>query len=189
MNLLRATHQLATEMSVLARYSLAKGFKKKAIEYYREAFQWERKAAFMTTPLDEDKDAHFILLRSAAAMAFKAELYAESEKLIEICLSENPPVFIQEDLQELSTLLENKLSTSNKETIFNFQIKGLLTKVDAEENEITIKDDLQKQNYAIIVPQNQLMHIIKNYWFQQVLIKVRQTNYGVMVLEQIKAAA
>ena len=30
MNIIRATHQLATEMSALARYSLAKGFKENA---------------------------------------------------------------------------------------------------------------------------------------------------------------
>jgi len=51
MNLVRATHQVAMEMSVLARYSLAKGHRDNANDYYTQAFQWERKAAFMTTSL------------------------------------------------------------------------------------------------------------------------------------------
>jgi len=193
MNLVRATHQLAIEMSVLARYSLAKGHQNNAIDYYKQAFQWERKAAFMTTPIAEDKDAHFILLRSAAALAFKAELYAECERLIEICLAEHPPLFIQEDIEELITLIQEK-STSPKNikitpTTDNIQIEGLLTKVDAEENEITIKDDSRQLSYAIIVSKEQLSAIIKDFWFQKVHIKARQTSYGVMVLEKIKAAA
>ena len=189
MNIIRATHQLALDMSTLAELSKAKGFAKDANDFYVAAYELEKKAAIMTSSQDEDPIPHFILLRSAAALAYKSKLYKESENLIEMCLSENPPLFIQKDLKKISELIQKSASTRVSETIFHLQIEGRLTNVNADKNEITIKDDTQKQNYAVIVPQNQLAEIIKNHWFQNVLIKVRQTNYGVMVLEKINAAA
>ncbi|MCO6493330.1 MAG: hypothetical protein J5I98_33225 [Phaeodactylibacter sp.] len=189
MNIIRATHQLAMDMSALAELSRAKGFHLDAKDFFIKAYELEKKAALMTSHKDEDPIPHFILLRSAAALAYKSGLYKESERLIEICLSENPPEFIQEDLTEIISLIQKEQAPGKEEAIFDFQIKGLLTKVNAEENEITIKDDTQEQNYSIIVPKSQLMDIIRKYWFQKVLIEVRQTSYGVMVLENIKAAA
>lgn len=189
MNIINATHQLAMDMSTLAELSKAKGFHEDALDFFKKAFELEKKAALMTHYKDEDSLPHFILLRSAAALAYKSKQYKESEKLIEICLSEKPPNFIKADLKELIGLIKKAKSSSRKEEIFDLQIKGLLTKINAEENEITIKDDTQEQNYAIIVSKNQLIEIVKKYWFQKVLINVRQTNYGVMVLENIRKAA
>lgn len=189
MNIIRATHQLAMDMSTLADLSKAKGFYKDATDFYTKAYELERKAAFLTSYKDNDALPHFILLRSAAALAYKSGLFKESEKLIEICISENPPSFIKEDLKEIKQLLQKSLKNTAHPPILDFEIKGILTKVNSEENEITIKDDTQEQNYAVIVPKNQLIEIIKKYWFQKVLIEVRQTNYGVMVLEGIRRAA
>ena len=189
MNIIRATHQLAMDMSTLAELSKAKGFYEDAKDFYKKAFELERKAAFMTNFKDKDPLPHFILLRSAAALAYKSGLYKESEKLIEICLSENPPDFIKQDLVEITTLLQKTQTHKKEEFSLNILIKGLLTKINAEENEITIKDETQEQNYAIIVSKKQLIEIVQKFWFQRVQIKVRQTNFGVMVLEQIKKVA
>ena len=186
MNIVKATHQLAMDMNALAELSRAKGFHNDAKDFYLKAFELEKKAALMTATKDEDPIPHFILLRSAAALALKAGQFKESEKLVEICLSENPPLFIRNDLQEILDVLHEEPVESS---VADFEIKGLLMKVNAEENEITIKDDDQEQNYAVLVPQSLLKEIITNYWFQKVLIQVRQTQYGVMVLENISAAA
>lgn len=188
MNIIRATHQLATEMSVLARYSLAKGLKDNAIDYYRQAFLWEKKAALMTAPTDEDKDAHFILLRSAAALAYKAKLYKESEQLIEICRSENPPKYIKEELDQLTKLIKSR-NTDSLPSDSIIQLEGILTKVNADENEITLKNIPQAKNFSIIVPKHLLLDIVKQYWLNNVQIKARQTSMGIFVLEKISKAA
>lgn len=189
MNIIRATHQLATEMSALARYSLAKGFKENALDYYKQAYRWERKAAFMTTSTDEDKDAHFILLRSAAALAYKAQLYSESEKLIEICRSENPPVFILEELDTLNKLLQiaQKTTISTKEIHIN--LEGILTKINTDENEITLKNSLQAKNFSVIVPRHLLLEIARQFLLNNVKVEARQTATGIFILENISAAA
>lgn len=189
MNIVKATHQLAMDMNALAELSRAKGFHNDAKDFYLKAFELEKKAALMTATKDEDPIPHFILLRSAAALALKAGQFKESEKLVEICLSENPPLFIRNDLQEILDVLHEEPIEPIESIVSDFVIKGLLMKVNAEENEITIKDDDQEQNYAVLVPQSLLKEIITNYWFQKVLIQVRQTQYGVMVLENISAAA
>ncbi len=189
MNIVRATHQLAMDMNALAELSKAKGFYKDATEFYIKAYELEKKAALMTDKRDSDALPHFLLLRSAAALAFKSGLYKESELLIEICLSENPPKFIIEDLKEITSLLQKQATSSQEERVIDLQIKGLLTSVDAAENKITIRDETQELQYAVIVPTHQLASIIQQYWYQLVLIQVRQTNFGVMILEHIKKAA
>lgn len=189
MNIVRATHQLATEMSVLARYSLAKGFHENALDYYKQAFRWERKAALMTKSTDKDKDAHFILLRSAAALAYKAQLYAESEKLIAICRSENPPKFILEELDTLhQLLLTTQQSTKITEEI-HINLEGILTRINTDENEITLKNSLQAKNFSVIVPRHLLLDIAKQFLLNNVKIKARQTATGIFILENISAAA
>ncbi|MEN0003379.1 MAG: hypothetical protein AAF798_04525 [Bacteroidota bacterium] len=190
MNIVKATHQLAMDTNALAELSKAKGLEEDATNFYRQAYELEKKAALMTSSTDEDPIAHFILLRSAAALAYKSKLYRDSQRLIEICLSGNPPVSIHEDLNELSKLLQRAEDQSTISTIDNaLEIEGLLTRVNAEENEITIKAKNDTQKYAVIVPKHQLKEIIQSHWYKQVLVTVRQTTFGVMVLERIKTAA
>ncbi|MEM8526123.1 MAG: hypothetical protein AAGG68_15900 [Bacteroidota bacterium] len=186
MNIIKATHQLAMDTNALAELSKAKGLQEDANIFYKQAYELEKKAALMTSAADKDPVPHFILLRSAVALAYKSKLYKDSQRLIEICLSENPPAFIRHDLAEINELLKHDHvdAPSNEE----LELEGLLTKVNAEESEITIKDQVESQKYSIIVPQHQLVDIIKQYWFQKVLVKVRQTTYGIMILEKIQAA-
>jgi hypothetical protein len=184
MNIIKATHQLAMDTNALAELSKAKGLEEDANTFYKQAYALEKKAALMTSAKDDDPIPHFILLRSAAALAYKSKLYKDSQRLIEICLSENPPAFIQQDLAEINELLQEEQTIAS--IVNEANIEGLLTKVSAEENEITIKDQLDAQHYTVIVPQHQLMDIIKAYWFQKVVVKVRQTTYGVLVMEQIQ---
>lgn len=95
MNIIKATHQLAMDTNALAELSKAKGLEEDATIFYKQAYELEKKAALMTSGKDNDPIPHFILLRSAAALAYKSKLYKDSQRLIEICLSENPPLFIQ----------------------------------------------------------------------------------------------
>ena len=50
--------------------------------------------------------------------------------------------------------------------------------MNIEINEITIKDETQQQNYAVIISKKQLVEIVRKFWFQRILIKIRQTNFG-----------
>lgn len=101
MNRIRATHELAMDINVLAEMSKAQGLDKDAEEFYKRAYQLEKKAAQMSAFETEDAIPHFILMRSAAALAFKARLFKESETLIEKCLNENPPIWIRQELNDI----------------------------------------------------------------------------------------
>lgn len=189
MNIVRHTHQLAMELSTIAGVSLGKGFEEDAIEFYKQAFELEKKAAFMTSSADRDTDPHFILLRSAAALAFKAKLYQESERLMEICFAENPPAFIVEDLREITELIGKEKSGDYIQSNQHFHIEGILTNILAEENQITVKNTALSQSFLVVVPKNKLNEIVKNHWSNKVKIQARQTPHGVMVMEKISAAA
>ncbi len=173
----------------MAGVSKGKGFDEDAIEYYKQAFELEKKAALMTSNTDEDPDPHFILLRSAAALAYKAKQYEESERLIEICLAENPPGYILDDLKEIAGLVGKERKGNLNGADHPLQIEGILTNILAEENQITVKNTSLSQSFLLVVPKNKLSEIVKKHWSNKVKIQARQTPHGVMVLEKISAAA
>ncbi len=158
--------------------------------HYKQAYELEKKAAFSTSHTDENPLSHFVLLRSAAALAYRAKLYRESERLIEICKSESPPEWIIEELDDIVKLMKkskNKVRAKKNSSIL--AVEGTLTQVNSDENEITGKDGTEDLNFSIIVSRKLLAELVKNHWFKKVSIQARQTPHGVMVLEKISAAA
>ncbi len=189
MNIVRQTHNLAMELHTMAGVSAAKCFYEDAIGYYKQALELEKMAAFMTSSTDPDPDPHFILLRSAAALAYKAKLYEESERLTEICLAENPPDFIVEDLREITELIRKERNGKFAQPAIALQIEGILTNILSEQNQVTVKNTDLSQSFLVVVPRKQMSDIVKNHWSKKVSIQARQTPHGVMVLEKISAAA
>ncbi|MEM0995094.1 MAG: hypothetical protein AAGI49_18835, partial [Bacteroidota bacterium] len=110
-----------------------------------------------------------------------------AEKLIEISRSKNPPNFIKNDLGELSQLLlQNR---GEQQENLEVQLEGFLTQVNADENEITIRNHSAEQLHTVIVPQPQLIRIIKEYWLKKVSIQARKTTFGIMILQGIEKVA
>lgn len=189
MNIIRATHQSAMDINTLAEVSKAKGFISDAKEFYKKAYELEKKAALMSSSATEDTIPHFILMRSSAALAYKAELFKESEHMIQMCLSENPPSWIVDELNEITTLINQAKTRKIQATSFNLlQIEGTLTIVNADENMITIKDTIQEQSFPIVVPKDLLIDIVKKFWLNKVKIEAKLFPFGVLVLEKINHA-
>jgi hypothetical protein len=188
MNLLRNLHDTAMEYSIFAGVALAKGLLEKSNEAYKIAFKLEKEAALMSAE-EPDPLSHFILLRSAAALAYKAKLYQESERLIEICKAENPPTFILAELEEIQELIQKEKSNEAMQPEQSLQIEGIVTDILTEQNQVTVKNPSLAQSFIVVVPKNRLAEIVKKHWSKKVSIQARQTPHGVMVLEKISAAA
>lgn len=187
MNSIRAMHETAMEFADRAILAKAKGEADAARQYLYLAFQMEKKAAFEMPTDAEDLVPRFILLRSAAALAFKAGLFKESENLIEICRSENPPAWILAELDDVARLIQNA-QPKNGKAAATATLEGVLTEVNSIENEIIV-EDAQARQTLILVPRPVLREIVKKHWAKKVNVVARQTPHGVMVLEKISAAA
>ena len=134
MNIVRLTHQLAMEMNTIADVAMAKGYKKEAKKFYKNAFELEREAAFLTSPQAEDPLPHFVLLRGAAALANKAGLYQEAETLIELGHSENPPDWLKEELQEIADLITNNKNNKRLKPIEKtLKLEGIFADINSKE--------------------------------------------------------
>ena len=68
------------------------------------------------------------------------------------------------------------------------QFNGVVTGVNSSNFEITLQNDKDHQSFAILVPKNQFIEVVKKYWLHKVKIKANQTNQGIFLLNHISAA-
>lgn len=112
---------LADEADILKRL----GRKQDAKEKYAESYRQEKDAAILAMKNNVEEPAISILLKSAACLAYDAELLRECEQLIGLALSRDLPNEIAEELRDL---LEN----------VNFSRHLRLNGVSLDENEIQL---------------------------------------------------
>ena len=187
MNLVKSTHQNAMEFMMYAEIGKAKNIPIREIKSaYHTAFFLEKKAV-ENAKSSTDKVGRFILMRSAAALAYKADLLEESKILVAKCKAENPPNWIIEELDDILDLVakEEKIKSAKAP----LQLEGIITSVSLEDSQITIQKSTATDKFPILIPSNRLTEIIKTYWSQKVQVLVRKTVTGLMILEDIKAAA
>lgn len=188
MNIIRATHQLAMDMAAYGDVAKAKGLVQDAKNFYEKAFVLENEAA-LNFPKEVDLLTKFVWLRSAATLAFKAGLFKESEYLIELCRSENPPEWIEQELKDILELIAKTKNVPLYKTKKSLQLSGIFKEVNSQKNEIIIEDKILNQSFSVIVPRSVLIDIIRQYLAEQIYVTAHQTPHGVFVLDNIRAAA
>lgn len=190
MNRVRAIHNIAMDVRALGDEAALKGFTKEAKEFYKEAFQFEKRAALLAVEQTaDDTISKYVLLRSTAALALWAEMWKESEEMIEICKAQNPPEWIVEELNELNKLvLEKQKSNSkvHKESIV--AIIGKLSMINAQENTVVLNDSKQNRAFSIIFNKKYLKDLLLHF-NEDINIEAKQSPHGIMVLQKIKTAA
>ncbi len=78
-----------------------RGDLQQASELFRQAFDYERKAAELIANDNDAEPTRSVLHRSAASLAIDCGEYREAERLVAIALSGNPPDEIADELREL----------------------------------------------------------------------------------------
>ena len=178
-------HMKAMEYTLFAEMGKAKELPEKEIkEAYFKAYTLEKQAVEKAKD-SPDEVGRFILMRSEAALAYKADLLEESKILVAKCKAENPPAWI---VQELDDILDLVVKEEKKSIKVPLQLEGVITNADLNDNQIIIEATAEDK-FSILIPSNRLTEIIKTYWSQKVKIWVRKTVSGLMILEDIKAAA
>ena len=169
----------------MAMAAMAKGKPEDSIRHYRKAFELEMEAAARATPTEGDPLIRFIYLRSAAALAYHAGLFDEANKFVALTMSENPPPFIVDELNEISDLVIKARPAARK--IGSLQIEGKFAA--ATENEITVLDAQSSRPFTILGPAGKLNDIVKNFFLEMVTIQATTNSQGAILLKNISKAA
>ena len=185
MNLAKSIHETAMEYSFYAKMAKAKGKLIEEKKAYVIAFFLEKNAILNVQ--EEDLKSKFILMRSAAALAYHAGLYEESKELITKCRAANPPAYILTELAEIELLVQAAKKTDTVQE--RLQLEGVLTDVNTKEHEITLNNTANQQVFSIFIPPALLREIVQGYWTKKVQIQARVTVQGLIVLEKIRVAA
>ena len=88
---------ISQDAFVLAAY----GKGEQAIPLYEQAFELEQEVALSLLDREDAEPMRSILFRSAAVLAKNCHRYRDSEKMIALGLSGNPPEYVAEQLREI----------------------------------------------------------------------------------------
>lgn len=190
MNVVTVLHNKAMEFADEALLAKMEGNEEAAIKFFEKAFLLEKEAFNSIKEDEKDTLSKHILIRSAASLALNTGNVTETEKLIQLGLSnDDSPELIKQELRDLNEKLiavrEKRESQVEKDVV---RVIGIIIDANADESRITVKDLENNQFYTIWVPQELLNQIIRSYWSDTVQIKVMKSAHG-MVLEQIDKAA
>jgi hypothetical protein len=149
---------------------------------YAQASILEKDAAFMMSAQEQYPMPRTLMLKSAAALAFKAGNYSESAKIIALCRAENPPNGVIEKLN----LLEQDIQTATANFLEKpLNIIGTFTSVNVDEKEIKIREVDSQNIFAFVVPADSFRKIAKSYLLEVVSVVGKFNKMGVLTLEKI----
>jgi hypothetical protein len=101
MNSVRENHERAMALADDALAVRRQGDEEQATTLFREALDYERRAAERVAPDLTAEPTRSILYRSAASLALECGELREAERLIATALSGNPPEEIADELRDL----------------------------------------------------------------------------------------
>lgn len=181
-------HKKAMEFADMAELARLKGeLEETVIGYFEKAFYYEKEAALAMPAKQITPIPRPYLIRSAAALAFRANNYRAAEKMIALGLSENPSIEVTNQLKEIAKLIKKNQPIVSKNT--NIELKGKFLAADEDEYEIKIKTSENEQFYSIFVPAKTLKGIVRKYFSEIVNIQAVTTPNGFIALKKISLAA
>lgn len=186
MNSITELHHKSLEFSDDAIIAKRKG--ERAIEkvLYEKAYWLEKSAAISMRKNAVIPIPRLAMIKSAAALAFKAGLYQEALKMIAFGYKEYPSYAAEHELHPLFEVIKQRMPEINLQTQY---LTGVLTAADAKEYQIKLENTKDNRLYYIIVPSEMMDEIVRSYWKNQVLVEITSYSEGVMILNKISAAA
>lgn len=186
MNATTELHHKSLEFSDEAIIAKRKGNGEVAKILFEKAFWLEKAAIWEMKKAAKIPFSRLVMIRSAAALAYKAGLYQESLKLIALGLKEYPEEIALPELESVLAAVTKKMPEIHLKT---YSLRGILTAADAHEHEIKVEISESTQQYSIIVPTEMMDDIVRFYWKNEVLIEITSYSEGVMILDNISLAA
>ena len=191
MDSVKIIHEAAMEYYDLARRAKSKGDSLAWEDYILKAFVLEKEAALTMPEQPNNYMWRYILLRSAAWLAYQSSAYKEATSLAHLGLSGNPPSIEKNKLTQLLVKIQQKTkqqATKPKEKN-QIQISGLLSSVDLLKGNIHISQPGTGQQTYIKVSNERIREIARLFIGDLVHILIKENVEGVKYLEDIKRAA
>lgn len=180
-------HHKSNELSDMAFLSKRKGQLKSAQVLYEQAFLLEKAAAFVMEDGEEIPVPKPVMMRSATALAYRAGLYNEAEKLIALIRSKkDTPKFVLLELNKIEQLIEKEKPNTSTELL---NIRGKLTSANENENEILVEEEKTHTPYSIFIPTGKIKEVVRKYFSEKVQVLANKSSHGVFMLEKISKAA
>ena len=154
---------------------------------FYQAYLLEKEAALKMSISQTSSIPRPYLIRSAAALAYRAAAFLEAEKMIALGLSENPSSEVIQQLNELTSLIQKNQSSRMENKAIN--LKGKLLAADENEFEIKIKSVENEEFYSIFVPAKILKGIVRQYFAEMVNVQAISSPSGFIMLKNISLAA
>jgi len=191
MDSVKIIHEAAMEYYDLARRAKSKGDTETWKEYITKAFVLEKEAALTMPEHPNNYMWRYILLRSAAWLAYQSGAYKEAISLAQLGLTGKPPTIEKNKLTELLVKIQQKTKQKiNKPKQKNqIQISGLLSSVDLLQGNIHISQPGTGQQTYIKVANEKIREIARLFIGDLVQILIKENVEGIKYLEDIRRAA
>lgn len=190
MDSVKIIHEAAMEYYDLAKRAKSKGDKIAWQEHIEKAYVLEKEAALTMPEQAHNYMWRYILLRSAAWLAFQSGFYKEAARLIELGLNGHPPSIEKNKLLALAQKLPQTSKIKATEIGVAKKISGLLASVDLLTGNIYISQPGSgKISYSIKVADEKIREIARLFIGDMVQILVSENREGNQYLEDIKRAA
>lgn len=191
MNISKILHDSATQYFDMAKIAKIKsGDIKTHDEYLNRAYFLEKEAALKMESNDENNYWQYMLIRSAAWLAFKCKKYEDALNLAKWGLHSNPPEYERQKLEELWKELKKHLSKMPKMPDTKTRFYGILSSADIDDGKIKIrKEENGREEYQIIFVSKDLIQKVGSYLGIAVEVDTQENEKGVFVLQNIKPAA
>lgn len=185
MNIVTILHNKAMEFADEAMLAKMEGDNRSSFALFEKAFELEQEAAASVPEENQHSESNFLLIRSAAALAFTCGKFQEARALINAGLSGNLPAFIANELKDL----EISLLQATNEKVGYLEIVGIITYANAVKSEVQLQDIQSKEPISITVPRHLINEIVKSYWGDLVQVKAKTAGKGAIILDEITRAA
>jgi len=194
-------HRQAMDLAEMAFTAKLRGNLQQTGELFRQAFEYERKAAKLSANDINAEPTRSVLHRSAASLAIDCGELREAERLIAIALSGNPPDEIADELRDLLEQVYANLNGEDDQLTFiekdqpgqmpedRISVKGQLlfaNSISGRKGIIKLVGERGK-THRVIVPEGMMNNIVRPLWEDTVLVKGTRTSKGIL-LENIEKA-
>jgi len=194
-------HRQGMDLAEMGFTAKLRGDSQQASELFRQAFEYERKAAELVANDIDVEPTRSVLHRSAASLAIDCGEFREAERLIAIALAGNPPDEIADELRDLLEQVYANLNGEEEQLTFiekdqpdrmledRISVKGQLlfaNSISGRKGIIKLVGERGK-THRIIVPEGMMGNIVKPLWEDTVLVKGTRTSKGIL-LENIEKA-
>lgn len=191
MDSVKIIHEAAMEYYDLARRAKSKGDTETWKDYITKAYVLEKEAALTMPEQPKNYMWRYILLRSAAWLAYQSGAYKEAVSLAQLGLAGKPPSIEKNKLTQLLTKIRQKTNyqINSLQEKNQTQISGLLSSVDLLKGNIHISQPGTGQQTYIKVANEKIREIARLFIGDLVQILIKENIEGVKYLEDIKRAA